>query len=80
MFNTNKWSHRFFTLSAAALPLSDLRVGVENVTYVSSKVSLTRVFSCRSLSKIFLDAERVVSFVPMWTMMCFGFLRMVECS
>ena len=79
MFNTNNWSHRFFTLSAA-LPLSDLIVGVENVTSVSGKVSLARVFSCRSLSKISLDAEWVVSFVPMWTMMCFGFLRMVECS
>ena len=44
MFNTNNWSHRFFTLSAA-LPLSDPIVSVENVTSVSGKVSLTRVFS-----------------------------------
>ena len=58
MFKSNKWSHRFPTISAA-LPLSDLIVGVENVTFVSGKVSLIKVFSCRSLSKISLDVEWV---------------------
>ena len=72
ILKSNKWSHRFLTVSAA-LPLSDLIVGVENVTSISGKVSLIRVFSFRSLSKISLDVERVASFVPMWTMMCFGF-------
>ena len=72
MFKSNKWPHRFLTVSAA-LPLSDLIVGVENVTSVSGKVSLIRVFSFRSLSKISLDVERVASFVPMWTMMCSSF-------
>ena len=61
MFKSNMWSHRFLTVSAA-LPLSDLTVGVENVTSVSGKVSLIRVFSFRSLSKISLDVERVSSF------------------
>ena len=63
MFKSNKWSHRFLTVSAA-LPLSDLIVGNEKVTSVLGKVSLIRVFSSRSLSKIFLDVERVASFVP----------------
>ena len=72
MFKSNKWSHRFLTVSVA-LPLSDLIDGVENVTFVSGKVSLIRAFSFRSLFKISLDVERVTSFVPMWTMMCFGF-------
>ena len=58
MFKSNKWPHRFLTVSAA-LPLSDLIVGVENVTFVSGKVSLIKVFSCRSLSKISLDVEWV---------------------
>ena len=53
MFKSNKWPHRFLTVSAA-LPLSDLIVGVENVTSVSGKVSLIRVFSFRSVSKISL--------------------------
>ena len=65
MFKSNKWLHRFLTVSAA-LPLSDLIVGVENVTSVSVKVSLIRVFSFKSLSKISLDVEWVASFVPMW--------------
>ena len=34
MFKSNKWSHRFLIVSAA-LPLSDLIVGVENVTSAS---------------------------------------------
>ena len=72
MFKSNKWSHRFLTVRVA-LPLSDLIDGVENVTFVSGKVSLIRAFSFRNLSKISLDVERVTSFVPMWTMMCFGF-------
>ena len=38
MFQSNKWLHGFVTVSAA-LPLSDLIVGVENVTSVSGKVS-----------------------------------------
>ena len=42
VFKSDKWSHRFLTVSAV-LPLSDLIVGVENVTSVSSKVSLRRV-------------------------------------
>ena len=58
MFKSKKWSYRFLTVSAA-LPLSDLIVGVENVTSVSGKVSLIRVFSFRSLSKIPLDVEEV---------------------
>ena len=58
MFMSIKWSHRFLTVSAA-LPLSDLIVGVKNVTSVSSKVSLIRVFRFRSLSKFSLDVERV---------------------
>ena len=72
VFKSDKWSHRFLTVSAA-LPLSDLIVGVENVTSVSGKVSLRRVFSFRSLSKISQDVERVALFVPMWTMMCSAF-------
>ena len=32
-----------------------------------------RVFCVRSLTKISPHVERVASFVPMWTMMCFGF-------
>ena len=36
MFKSNKWSHRFVTVSAA-LPLSDLIVGVENITSVQVK-------------------------------------------
>ena len=72
MFKSNKWPHRFLTVSAA-LPLSDLIDGVENVTSVSGKVSLIRVFSVKSLSKISLDVEWVASFVPMWIMMCFAF-------
>ena len=43
MFKSNKWPHRFLTVRAA-LPLSDLIVGVENVTSVSGKVSLIRKF------------------------------------
>ena len=72
MFKSNKCSLRFLTVSAA-LPLSDLIVGAENVTFVSAKVFLIKVVSFRSLSKISLDVERVASFVPMWTMTCFGF-------
>ena len=79
MFKSNKWPHRFLTVSAA-LPLSDLIVGVENVTSVSGKVSLIRVFSFKSLSKIYLDVEWVASFVPMWIMICFGFLRRIGCT
>ena len=79
MFKSNKWPHRFLTVSAA-LPLSDLIVGVENVTSVSGKVSLIRVFSFKSLSKIYLDVEWVASFVPMWKMICFGFLRRIGCT
>ena len=59
MFKSNKWPHRFLTVSAA-LPLSDLIVGAENVTSVSGKVSLMRVFSFKSLSKIYLDVERMI--------------------
>ena len=44
MFKSNKWPYRFLTVSAT-LPLSDLIVDVENVTSVSGKVSLIRVFS-----------------------------------
>ena len=73
MFEFNRWSHRFLTVSAA-LPLSDLIIGVENVTSVSGKVSLIIVFSFKILSKISLDVEWVASFVPTWIMMCFGFL------
>ena len=76
MFEPNICSHRFLTVSAA-LPLSDVKVNVENVTSVSGKVSLTRVFSFRSFSKISLDVERLALFVPIWTMMCFGFLRRI---
>ena len=72
MFKSIKWSQRFFT-DSAALPLSDLKIGVENVTSVLGKVSLIRVISFRSFFKISLHVERVASFVPMWTMMCFGF-------
>ena len=54
MFKSNKWLHRFLTVSVA-LSLSDLLDGVENVTSVSGKVSLIRVFSFRSASKISLD-------------------------
>ena len=79
MFMSIKWSHRFLTVSAA-LPLSDLTDGVKNVTSVSSKVSLIRVFRFRSFSKFSLDVERVASFVLMWTMMCFGFLRRIGCT
>ena len=61
MFKFNKWSDKFPTVSAA-LPLSDLVVRVHNVTPVSGNVSLVRVFSFRSLSKISLDAEQVASF------------------
>ena len=39
MFNSNKFLHRFLTVTAA-LPLSDHIVGVENVTFVLGKVSL----------------------------------------
>ena len=67
-----KWLHRFLTISAA-LPLSDLIIGIENVTSVSGKVSLIRVFRSRSLSNVSLDVERVASFVPMWTMKCSSF-------
>ena len=77
-FEPNKWSHRFLTVSAD-LPLFHLRVGVENVTSVSSKVSWIRVLSFRSLSKISLDVERMASFVLMWAMVCFGFLRRIGC-
>ena len=79
MFMSIKWSHRFLTVSAA-LPLSDLIVGVKNITSISSKVSLIRVFRFRSLSKFSLDVEQVASFVPMWTMMCFDFLRRIGCT
>ena len=58
MFKSKKWSHRFLTASAA-LPLSDILVGVKNGTSVSGKVSLIRVFSFGSLSKIPLDVEEV---------------------
>ena len=61
MFKSIKWSDKFPTVSAA-LPLSDLVVRVHNVTPVSGNVSLVRVFSFRSLSKISLDAEQVASF------------------
>ena len=64
MFKSNKWPHRFLTLSAA-LPLSGLIVGVENVTSVSGKVFLIRVSSFKSLFKISLDVEWVASFLPM---------------
>ena len=64
MFKSNKWPHRFLTVSAA-LPLSDLIVGVENVTSVSGKVFLIRVSSFKSLFKISLDVEWVASFLPM---------------
>ena len=67
-----KWLHGFLTISAA-LPLSDLIIGIENVTSVSGKVSLIRVFRSRSLSNVSLDVERVASFVPMWTMKCSSF-------
>ena len=79
MFKSIKWSQRFFT-DSAALPLSDLKIGVENVTSVLGKVSLIRVISFRSFFKISLDVEQVASFVPMWTMMCFGFLRRFGCT
>ena len=79
MFKSNKWSHRFLTVSAA-LPLSHYLVGVENVPSVSGKASLIRVFSFRSLSKIYQDVKRVASFIPMRTMMCFGFLRRIGCT
>ena len=79
MFKSNKCSRRFLTVSAA-LPLSDLIVGAENVSSVSAKVSLIKVLSFRSLSKVSLDVERVASFVPMWTMICFGFLRRIGCT
>ena len=72
MYKPNKRLHKFLTVSAT-LPLLDHTVGVENAFSVSGKVSLIRVFSFRSLSKIFLDVERVASFVPMWKIMCFGF-------
>ena len=71
MFKSNKWSHRFLTVSAP-LPLSDLIVGFEIVISVPGKVSLVRAFSLRSLSKISLDVERVALFVPMLIMMCLG--------
>ena len=38
MFKSNNWSQRLLTVRAA-LRLSDLIVGVENVTSVSDKVS-----------------------------------------
>ena len=79
MFKSNKWSHRFLTVSAA-LPLSHYLVDAENVPSVSGKVSLIRVFSFRSLSKIYQDVKRVASFIPMRTMMCFGFLRRIGCT
>ena len=79
MFRSNKWSHGFLIVSAA-LPASGLIVGIENVTSVSGKVFLIGVFSVRSLSKISLNVEQVVSFVPMWAMKCFGFLRRIECT
>ena len=71
MCKSNKWLSRFLTVSVA-LRLPDLIVGLENITSVLGKVSLIRVFCFRSLSKISLDVERVASFVPMWTMMCFA--------
>ena len=74
IFKCTKWSHRFLTISAA----SDLIAGDENVTFDSGKVSLIRVFSFRSLSKISLDAERVASFVPMWTIIRFAFLQRIR--
>ena len=79
MFKFNKWLHRFHAVSAA-LSLSDLIVGVKNVTSVSGKVSLARLFSFRGFSKTPLDVEQVASFVPMWTVMCFGFLWRIGCT
>ena len=71
VFKSDKWSHRFLTVSAA-LPLSDLIVGVENVTSVSGKVSLRRVFSFRSLSKISQDVERVGHYLFLCGQWCFS--------
>ena len=48
MFKSNKWPHRFLNVSAA-LPLSDLIVGVENVTSVSGKVSQVKSFQFQKL-------------------------------
>ena len=79
ILKSNNWSHRFLTVSAA-LPLSDLLFGVENVTSVSGKVSLIRVSRFRILSKISVGVQRMTSFVPMWTMLCFGFLRRIGCT
>ena len=39
IFNSTKWLHKFVTVSVA-LPLSDLIVGIENVTPVSDNFSL----------------------------------------
>ena len=56
MFKSTKWSHKFLTVNAA-ISLSNLIFGAENVTHVSSNVSLIRVVSFRSLSKISLNVE-----------------------
>ena len=56
MFRSTKWSHRFLTVSAALL-LSNLIVGVENISSVSGKVSLIRVFFFYCLSIVSLDVE-----------------------
>ena len=64
IFNSTKWLHKFLTVSVA-LPLSDLIVGIENVTPVSDKFSFIKSFrSFRSYSKICLDLEQVASFFP----------------
>ena len=79
MFKSIKWSHKFLTVRAA-LPLSDLKVEVENVISVSGKVYLIRVSSYRRLPRISLDVELVASFVPVWTITCFGFLGRIGCT
>ena len=70
-----KWSHKFVAVSAA-LPLSDLIVGVENVTPDSGNTTLRRVFSLRNLSKISVDVELGASFTVIYV----GFLRRIGCT
>ena len=76
IFKFIRWLVNCLSVSAA-LPWSDLSVGVEVVIFASGNFTWMKDFNWSNLFKISLDVDLTASLVPAWIIKSFGCLRMI---
>ena len=76
IFKFTRWLVNCLTVSAA-LPLSDLSVGVEIVIFASCNFSWMKDFNWSNLFKISLDVNLIASLVPASIIKYFGCFRII---